>query len=286
MIEAMKRSFETKKGNRIVTGCLAMMMLSSVFSFYSCTSDSLEDIEGIMYKEGTAMIKGMEESIRWADAIVTVKSSQSGQYYFQLDQDTTLEPADWTNPYHKEVRALLSFSGLNEKSDLCSKKVKVEKIDSLITRDANYIDIDDGVNSPSSNELVFLVDVGYKTTSELLSNSDPLEIVSSDGVPDWLSFSEDGYLTIHFATYWGGVTSHSVNLYASKSHPDHLFLVHKNNGDIQSTWSEGLVAFKMFHMYIGRKDDFQSPREITLHWMSFDGEKQAVFKYGKRLGNK
>ena len=282
----MKRSFEKKMGKSTVTGCLAVTMLFAMLSLQSCNKAEMMDFNDITKERSTAIIKGMEESIRWADAIVTVKSSQSGQIYFQLDQDVTLEPAEWTNPFHKEVRALLSYSDLGAKSDLCSKKVKVNRIDSLTTKDANYINIDDGVQSPSSSEQVFLVDVGYKTTSELLSNSDPVEIVSSEGVPDWLSFSEDGYLTIHFATYWGGVTSHSVNLYASKSHPDHLFLVHKNNGDIQTTWSEGLVAFKMFHMYIGRKDEFQSPREITLHWMSFDGEKQAVFKYGKRLGNK
>ena len=282
----MKRSFEKKMGNCNVTGYLAVMVLLAVLSVQSCNKADMPDYNDITNQQSTAIIQGMEESIRWADAIVTVKSSQSGRIYFQLDQDVTLEPAEWTSPFHKEVRALLSYSDLSGESDLCSKIVKVNRIDSLTTKDANYINIDDGVKSPSSVEPVFLVDVGYKTTSELLSNSDPLEIVSSDGVPDWLSFSEDGYLTIHFATYWGGVTSHSVNLYASKSHPDHLFLVHKNNGDIQTTWSEGLVAFKMFHMYIGRKDEFQSPREITLHWMSFDGEKQAVFKYGKRLGNK
>jgi len=39
-------------------------------------------------------------------------------------------------------------------------------------------------------------------------------------------------------------------------------------------------------MYIGRKDEFSDPREITLHWMSFDGEKEAVFKYGRRVENK
>ena len=282
----MKRSFEKKKGNRNVTGGMAVMVLFIVLSMQSCSKAEMMDFQDIIYQQSTAIIQGMEESIKWADAIVTVKSSQSGSIYFQLDQDVTLEPAEWTNPFHKEVRALLSYTELSGQSSLCSKLVKVDRIDSLTTKEANYISIDDGLKSPPSNEQVFLVDVGYKTTSELLSNSDPLEIVSSEGVPDWLSFSEDGYLTIHFATYWGGVTSHSVNLFASKSHPDHLYLVHKNNGDIQTTWSEGLVAFKMFHMYIGRKDEFQSPREITLHWMSFDGEKQAVFKYGKRLGNK
>ena len=274
--------FLKRKGVRSVIGLVSVAVIP--FFFQSCDGGDFDDLWDKSYE--TASVSNIQESIGWANAIVTVKSSQSGRFYFQLDDDTTLEPSDWKNPFHKEVRALLSYADLKIASDLCSKTVRVERIDSLITKDANYIDIEDGLKTPASNEQVYLVDAGYKTTSDLLSFSDPVEIVSSEGVPDWLSYSEDGYLTIHFATYWGGVTSHSVNLYASKAHPDHLYFVHKNNGDLQTTWSEGLLAFKLFHMYIGRKDDLSSPRDITLHWLSFDGEKTAVFRYGKRIVNK
>ena len=233
-----------------------------------------------------AQVSSLEESIKWANALVTVKSSQSGTFYFQLDDNVTLEPAEWGNPYHKEVRALLAYSDTKQASALFTRKVHVDRIDSLVTKEANYIDVEDGISSPASSQSVYIVDPGYSTTADLLANSDPVEIVSSNGMPDWLTFSEDGYLTVHFATYWGGVTSHSINLYASKAHPDHLYLIHKNNGDLQVDWSEGLVAFKLFHMYIGRKDEYTTPRAITLHWLSFDGEQEATFKYGRRVENK
>lgn len=270
----MRKSAELKKGF-----CLLLMSLL----FLACAG-GIEDYNGDPWHDGSA--SNLPESISWANAIVTVKSSQAGRYYFQLDDNTTLEPYNWPNPFHKEVRALLAYSDTRKSSDLCTKLVSVSRIDSLLTKDANYIDIEDGIDSNPSDAQVFIVDTGYKTTAELLNNSDPVEIVSSSGTPDWLTYSEDGYLTIHFATYWGGVATHSVNLYASKAHPDHLYFVHKNNGDLQTNWNEGLVAFKMFHMYIGRKDEFSDPREITLHWMSFDGEKEAVFKYGRRVENK
>jgi hypothetical protein len=112
--------------------------------------------------------------------------------------------------------------------------------------------------------------------------SSPIDVVTSDGIPDWMTFSEDGYLMIHFATFWGDVTRHSVNLYASRKHPDHLYLVHKDNGDIQSSWNESLVAFRICQMYMSRKDEYKDPTSVVLHWMSFSGEKTLRLRYGNR----
>lgn len=283
MIETMREStVKSKRGPLGATAGVAAAVLMSLSALTSCS----DGVDNAYLPDNVNSASSIAESIMWADAIVTVKSSQSGSTYFQLDEKNTLEPYKWTNPFRTEVRALLSFSDTKMSSDMFSKLVTVNRIDSLLTKEANYVDINDGLDIPPSDAQVFIVDVGYETTSELLNNSDPVEIVSSNGTPDWLTFSEDGYLTIHFATYWGGVATHSVNLYASKSHPDHLYFVHKNNGDLQTSWGEGLVAFKLFHMYLGRKDEFLSPREVTLHWMSFDGEQEAVFKYGRRVDNK
>ena len=91
---------------------------------------------------------------------------------------------------------------------------------------------------------------------------------------------------IHFATFWGEIAQHTVNLYALRDHPDHLYLVHKDNGDLQSSWKESLVAFKICHLYPFRKDGFDNPESIVLHWMSFNGEKFVVLKYGQRAVEK
>lgn len=44
------------------------------------------------------------------NGLVTIKTTDSGVSYFQLDKKTTLEPTNWKNPYKREVRALLQYS--------------------------------------------------------------------------------------------------------------------------------------------------------------------------------
>ena len=233
----------------------------------------------------TAELASLQDDIRWANAIVTVSKSYSGRDYFQLDERTTLEPVGWNNPYSEEVRALVAFSDLGPGTGFCTRSVAVERIDSIVTRDAAYIDADDGLTGGSDNP-VSVVQTGFGSTAEMLEASSPLDVVTGEGIPDWMTFSEDGYLMIHFATFWGDVTLHSVNLYASRKHPDHLYLVHKDNGDFQSSWKESLVAFRICQMYMSRKDEYRDPSSVVLHWMSFSGEKTLRLRYGNRASEK
>ena len=212
---------------------------------------------------------------------MTVRVSFSGRNYFQLDETTTLEPVDWENPFSEEVRALVAYSDLDRKADFCTKAVAVERIDSIATRDAAYISVDDGLSGGLSFQ-VTSVKTGYDSVTEMFNASSPVDVVTNEGIPDWMTFSEDGYLMIHFATFWGDVAKHSVNLYASQRHPDHLYLVHKDNGDYQSSWNESLVAFRICQLYMSRKDEYRNPGSFVLHWMSFSGEKTLRLKYGNR----
>ena len=261
----------------------AGMLLLPVLALYSCEGemDSLEEVNA----RSTAELSSFQQDIRWADAIVTVRTTSLGRDYFQLSDDATLDPVGWQNPFSREVRALVAYSDLKQDSDLCTKSVKVERIDSIVTRDAAYIEAESDLEG-GSDYPVFTVPTGFRTTEELMNASTPLEIVSSDGQIDWMTFSEDGYLMIHFATFWGEIAQHTVNLYALRDHPDHLYLVHKDNGDLQSSWKESLVAFKICHLYPFRKDGFDNPESIVLHWMSFNGEKFVVLKYGQRAVEK
>ncbi len=257
----------------------AFFSLTLLVALSSCMKEtSLLDDLG---RDQTAQVSGLRDDIQWANAIVTVRKSFSGRNYFQLEDGVTLEPIDWENPYKEEVRALVAYKGLDRKSDFCTKAITVERIDSIATRDAAYIDVEDGLSGGSSLP-VSTVSTGFDSVSELLNASSPVDVVTSDGIPDWMTFSEDGYLMIHFATFWGDVTRHSVNLYASRKHPDHLYLVHKDNGDFQSSWNESLVAFRICQMYMSRKDEYKDPTSVVLHWMSFSGEKTLRLRYGNR----
>lgn len=233
----------------------------------------------------TAELSSLQDDIRWANAIVTVRRSASGKNYFQLDERTTLDPVGWDNPFSEEVRALVAFSDLGPGTGFCTRTVAVERIDSIVTRDAAYIDVDDGLTGGSDNP-VSTVPIGFGSTAEMFESSSPLDVVTDEGIPDWMTFSEDGYLMIHFATFWGDVTLHSVNLYASRKHPDHLYLVHNDNGDFQSSWKESLVAFRICQMYMSRKDEYRDPTSVVLHWMSFSGEKTLRLRYGNRASEK
>lgn len=233
----------------------------------------------------SAMVSSISNDIKWANAIVTVRTASSGKDYFQLDERTTLEPIDWESPFSGEVRALVAFSDLDRKSGFCTRCVAVERLDSIVTSDAAYINMDDGLSGGSEFQVVS-VNTGFDSVESMFEASRPLEIVSSEGIPDWLTFSEDGYLMIHFATFWGDVTAHSVNLYASQKHPDHLYLVHKDNGDYQSYWKESLVAFRICQLYMSRKDEYKDPSSVVLHWMSFGGEKTMRLQYGNRATEK
>ncbi len=257
---------------------LVALLLAPFFLLASCVKEdvSIEDT-----KRQTAEVSGLKDDIRWASAIVTVRRSSFGRNYFQLEDDVTLDPVGWENPYKEEVRALVAYTSLDVESDFCTKAINVERIDSIATRDAAYIDVEDGLAGGSSWPAAS-VPIGFESVSAMLDASTPVDVVTSEGIPDWMTFSEDGYLMIHFATFWGGVTRHSVNLYASRKHPDHLYLVHKDNGDFQSTWKESLVAFRICQLYMSRKDEYSDPRSIVLHWMSFGGEKTLRLRYGIR----
>lgn len=268
------------KISRLFRHLMAALALLPLLSTLSCSDSDRLEISDL--REQTAVVSGLKEDISWANAIVTVRKSSSGRSYFQLDERVTLEPVDWENPFSNEVRALVAYSDLGQKSDLCTKTVSVERIDSLVTRDGAYIDMEDGLPGGSSVVPVYNVPTGFTSVSEMLEASSPIDVVTNEGVPDWMTFSEDGYLMIHFATFWGDVTKHSVNLYASRKHPDHLYLVHKDNGDYQSSWQESLVAFRICQLYLSRKDEYRHPGSVVLHWMSFGGEKTMRLRYGTR----
>lgn len=262
---------------------LLMALTILAVSAVSCQNGGAEIISPPVFQ--TADLSGLHYDIRWANAIVTVRNSSSGRSYLQLDESTTLDPIGWDNPFSNEVRALVAYSDLARTTDFCTRAVSVEKIDSIVTRDAAYIDIDDGL-SGGSNLQVSSVGTGFGSTADMLLASSPVDVVTEEGIPDWMTFSEDGYLMIHFATFWGDVTAHSVNLYASQRHPDHLYLVHKDNGDFQSSWNESLVAFRICQVYMSRKDEYKDPGSVVLHWMSFSGEKTLRLKYGNRAPEK
>lgn len=186
------------------------------------------------------------------NGLVTIKTTDSGVTYFQLDEKTTLEPTNWKNPYKREVRALLQYSEEPGDAGVFSKKVKVAFIDSVRTKNAVPYD-------------------------EEFKKGNSVAIALYD---DWVTCLEDGYLTIHFAALFGQGSKivHNVDLAVDPETFD-LYLKHDNNGDTGYVPGDGVIAFKIDDLM----KDVADGQELTLHWKDSEGDKTAKVKYLSRF---
>lgn len=187
------------------------------------------------------------------NALVTIKTTDAGNTYFQLDKNTTLEPKGWTNPYKLEVRALLRYTEDSEANSLFSKTVRVDWIDTIRTKAA----------VPYDEEFKKGADDGVQL------------------INDWCTVCEDGYLTLHFATYASRDKKvvHYINLAIDPESHD-LYLRYDRNGDVgYGVPVEGFVAFKLDDLLAGVEDG----KDLTLHWTDYNGERTATVKYSARF---
>lgn len=197
----------------------------------------------------------IDDAYEWPgtpNGLVTVKTDAQGTTYFQLDEKTTLEPKGWNNPYKREVRALLRYSEEPEASGLFSKKVKVEWIDSVRTK--NAVPYDEEFKKGNNVALALY--------------------------GDWITCCEDGYLTLHFAAWFGQDRKvHYIDLAVDPETKD-LYLKHDNNGDDgYGAPGDGVIAFKIDDLLKDVKDG----QELTLHWKGSNGDEYAKFKYSSRF---
>lgn len=192
-------------------------------------------------------------SLRYPNALVTVKSDADGALFLQLDDKTTLLPTNVTkSPFgDKEVRALVNYDEVNESSGDYSKAVHINWIDSILTK-------------PIAPDLGEENDEVYGT--------DPVEIVN-----DWVTIAEDGYLTLRFRTVWGGRNKHFVNLLLGQDpeNPYEVEFRHNAYEDTSGMTEDRLVAFKLD----GLPDTEGKTVKLKLKWKSFSGEKSTEFDY-------
>lgn len=143
-------------------------------------------------------------------AIVTVKQSATGRIFFQLDDDYRLFPENYTEPFTRQCRIICGIS------------------------------VREGTNVCSLDWMDYLQEGTVQNT--------PAEI--GDGVDildDWMTSVEDGYLTLHYSTYWGQVSPHTL-LLVSGENPDDPYevrLVHLRNGDEARTQADALIYFDL-----------------------------------------
>jgi hypothetical protein len=184
------------------------------------------------------------------NAMVTVKSLESGTIYFQLDETTTLQPVSWENIFGKEVRALVNYTELPQDSEMFTKAVTVNRIDSVRTKKAQSL---------------------FFSSNAFPGEGDPLEIVD-----DWLTVCEDGYMNVHFAAQGSaGKASYELSLGIHPDNPYDMYLWLDKRGDSGTTWYNDIVAFDVSDLIPCEEGEVVS---LTLHWKSNDGTKTLKFK--------
>lgn len=195
--------------------------------------------------------------VGFANALVTVKPVSENECYLQLDENTTLFPVNMQgSPYgDKEVRALINYYDVDSQHANYTKNVYVNWIDSIRTKST----------VPS---------LGAENDEKY--GNDPVEIVD-----DWMTISEDGYLTLRFRTITSGVgRTHYVNL-LTQVDPYDPYVVefrHDANGDVQGYYADGLVAFRLDQL----PDTNGETVKLTLKWKAFGSEKSTTFNYCTR----
>ena len=171
----------------------------------------------------------------YPNALVTAKTSDSGTFYFQLDDRTTLKPDNMVkSPYgDKEVRALVNFSdkgpwsGTEEDGLSFDRSVTINAIDSVRTKD-------------------IVPSLGSEAEDDHEYGDAPIDIIGN-----WVTILEDGYLTLAFCAYWGNPAAvHAVNLVSGVDPEDPYTLEFKHNA-FDDNWyynpitATGIVAFDL-----------------------------------------
>ena len=222
----------------------AAMLFSATLSLQSCDDD---DNNNFVIDPAYA-----------PNAMVTFKTNpENGQVYMQLNDSVTLVDKDYKQwPFNatdkKEVRALVSviFDDDNDKS---------------LERNVHIVNVFDTIRTKLMSPVVNDMEKTY--------GDDPVEIVNS-----WKTVCEDGYLTLHFRTYFGGMKIHTLRLVRMSDGT--LRLYHDANGDAKGAVGDGIIAFRLND--IPKPEDGSKYEDITLKWNSFSGEKSHTFKYKYR----
>ena len=197
------------------------------------------------------------------NALVTVKHTDGGTLYFQLDDKTTLKPYGYSDTAlgDQQFRALINYTDRDEAPTPApdgfkfDKLVNVYRIDKVLTKS--------------------LVTSQGEKDSELYGSA-PIEMVGS-----WATIVEDGYITIVFSGYWGDVNKvHTINLVSGVDSDDpYLLELRHDTGDDNTMYDpqryNGIVAFDLNSL----PDTQGETVKLKIRFISFSGEKTVSFDY-------
>ena len=184
-------------------------------------------------------------------AIVTVRKSPPDTIYFQLTDATRLFPYNYDAPFTAPYRAICSLTTYETSMGAYGPITWVEWMEP--------------------------VEEGAVLASAPASAGDGLYIMN-----DWMTTAEDGYLTLHYVTWWGsGDVRHSLSLHRglNPQDPYELTLVHDAAGDEALEKGDALVCFDLKDL----PSTHGETKILTLKWLSGEGsQEERLFQFRSR----
>lgn len=197
------------------------------------------------YPEGL----GQQPAEYLADVVVTVKQAEDGTVFFQQGKGERLFPIG-EFPFEGQCRAIGSVTIYAEEVPLYGHKAKVHWMEPL--------EFGAFLLYPSGGQ-----------------GTDGLDILTES----WVTSVSDGYLTIHYKTWWGEPASRHTFTLVQGSDPFELTLFHDAAGDAKDTYSEGIIYFDINSL--PQTED--SPHALKLNWTNTNGEAvSADFEFESR----
>ena len=183
-----------------------------------------------------------------ADVIVTIKQDADGTVFFQYGSDRLYPGAGY--PFERQCRAMASVTIYAEEVPLYGHRV-----------DVNWLEpIDQGAFKPYPAE-------GY--------GSDGIDILTKS----WITSVEDGYVTLHYKTWWGDPSGHHDFFLVQGEDPYELTLMHNANGDEETVYSEGTIYFDINSL----PPTGDGTETIHIKWNTIEGnEVIASFEFKSR----
>lgn len=196
-------------------------------------------------------------------AIVTVKQSENGAVYFQLNEDKRLYPQNYEYPFTGLRRIIC---GLQETGGDSCRVLWMEFLEQG-SKDHYYVPVaapEDGPEDPFPED----------------GPEDSFPHDGLDILEDWMTGAEDGFLTLHYSTWWGdGSVAHRLRLVygTHPGNPYELLLSHDRNNDAFLEKADALICFDI--------NDLPSTEgkyvNLRLKWTDSEGKPAAKDFYFK-----
>lgn len=185
-------------------------------------------------------------------AILTVKKTPTDSVYFQLNDSTTIYASNYQGRYSRMERVFCDITVTNKKVGRFNYTGTINWLEPL--------------------------DEGKVTADASVKGSDGLDILN-----DWMTGVEDGYLTVHYSTWWGkSPVQHDFYLVtgANPADPYEVELRQNANGDKKDDQGDSLICFDINSL----PDTGGQYKTLTLKWTTSGcsaSEKEFKFKTRK-----